>query len=917
MQRSRLFTAILLAFATLNLAQIPTAANARSITGQGANLRGPVRLDDADPNATMSLIEHEMGNVRTTLANFGVWGNPDQTPGFHGWEWPIHSGNNFLFTAGVWVGAEMGGVHRVSTTTDGDNGTEEFWPEHIGTRPPTNPSADWWVQSCCMDRYHGRDYERSDSIRAYEECFAVYQDSISLSYVRHMDADGHVPLNIEITQRSHVWPGFLARDIILVDYRIRNMGTDPLHHVYIGLFADPDIGAAGETGDNASAHDGNYYDATHLMAVQGKFNFWNGAPTPGLFAMKVVATPAPLDQLRLTFQNYSRLTGGDPATDADKYTIMSRGQPSDTSYRADDWRELLSFGSLATDGFELQADSTLYISVAFLSAGNVDSLNVNAERAQALYDSGYDYHPPAPAENFHVVATTSGTVVLGWSPPRIGSYIGYNLFGQDSAGAGQQEHFNTTLITDTTFTVNGLQNGADWLFQLETMDSSGQGSAYAEALCRVAAPIPVTGLSGHTENGIVTLNWNPSPEPNLTGYRVTRTVDLGSGLLDTTTFNVTATAFEDDSPRLAYHNIYRVQALNDLGVYSFFSNSVLFVPWHPQHRILVLDETISRAGWPTPDSVRAYYQRILDASGEGYDYHSEPQYFVLDSLAHYDLVIWHNDGLSGYSTSRESALKQYLLAGGRLLRSDLAFLHSALSYYNEGVNIGSPSDLQPLTFDSVFVSIWHPNTPGMQFIGATGVQPGFPSFTLDTAKVCSLRWSTHRYCYLPEVDSFWPRGATHALYRSSVLPTDSSGLGNQPCALVGPGEIVLSFPLYLLHETEAQTLLHAAIDTLRAMNLDVPPHPSAHIPATTLLRASYPNPFNPVTTLRFDLAQMKHVRLAVYNLLGQQVAVLVDGVLQAGKHQVTWNASDCASGIYFAVLEAGKTRQTQKLMLLK
>ncbi|HEY3294000.1 MAG TPA: fibronectin type III domain-containing protein [bacterium] len=885
-------------------------------------VRGTVRLDDADPAATFSLMEHRMGAVRTTLSNYGVWGNPNATSGYHGWEWPINSGNNFLFSAGVWVGAEIGAGHRVSTTTDGDNGTEEFWPEHIGTHPPQNPSADWWVQSCCLTQYRGRLYERLDSIRAYEEFYAAFQDSISPVFVRSMDPDGHVPLSVHIAQRTHVWPGYIARDIIFVDYLIHNMGLDPLHHVYLALFADPDIGAAGETGDNASAHDGNFYDDTRLMAVQGKYNFWRGAPTPGLWAMKVTGAPVPLDQLRITFRNFARLTGGDPPVDEDKYSLMSSGNSSDTSSHVDDWRMLLCFGPAATNGFELAPDSTLYISVAFLSGANLDSLDVNAARAQALFDSGYNYHPPAPAENFHVVSSTSGTVTLAWSPPSIGTFIGYNLFGRDSAGAGQQEQFNTALITDTTFTVTGLQNGTDWLFQLETRDTSGQGSVYAEVLSRVGAALPVTGLSGHTEQGAVTLNWNPSSEPNVTGYRVTRTTRLTSGVVDTALFATTAPAYQDNTPRRGYDNIYRVQAVNDLGIYSFYSDSVDLVPWAPQSRILVMDETAPgtpAAGAIPADSATALYQRLMTAIGQPFDYCREPGCGTTDSLARYDLVIWCNENRATSSNdTREDALRRYVAAGGRLLRISREFCAGTL-HLAEGINRATATwaSLAPLQLDSVYASMYHVNRPGMQFSGATSAHSGFPSFALDTARVHFIRFGTNRYDYLPEVDLLWPTGNTSVLYRTVVLSTDSSGFSNQPCGVIGPGEIVLTFPLYFLHESDAQTILSACIDTLRSMNLDVPTPPPAPLPRSTVLHPSYPNPFNPVTTLRFDLSAMRHVRLAIYNMLGQQVAVLMDGMMPAGAHELTWNAGEYSSGLYFAVLEAGEVRQTQKLILLK
>ena len=88
-------------------------------------------------------------------------------------------------------------------------------------------------------------------------------------------------------------------------------------------------------------------------------------------------------------------------------------------------------------------------------------------------------------------------------------------------------------------------------------------------------------------------------------------------------------------------------------------------------------------------------------------------------------------------------------------------------------------------------------------------------------------------------------------------------------------------------------------------------------PQNFRLLSNYPNPFNPVTTIRFDLAQAGKVKLTVFNQLGQQVAVLVNETKQAGEYEVTWNASNMPSGLYFMRMEAGDVSQHQKMMLIK
>jgi len=80
---------------------------------------------------------------------------------------------------------------------------------------------------------------------------------------------------------------------------------------------------------------------------------------------------------------------------------------------------------------------------------------------------------------------------------------------------------------------------------------------------------------------------------------------------------------------------------------------------------------------------------------------------------------------------------------------------------------------------------------------------------------------------------------------------------------------------------------------------------------------NYPNPFNPSTTIRYHLSQAAHVELHVYNLLGQKVVTLVSEKQPSGQHQVQWNATGHASGIYFCRIQAGNFHQVRKMVLLQ
>ena len=94
------------------------------------------------------------------------------------------------------------------------------------------------------------------------------------------------------------------------------------------------------------------------------------------------------------------------------------------------------------------------------------------------------------------------------------------------------------------------------------------------------------------------------------------------------------------------------------------------------------------------------------------------------------------------------------------------------------------------------------------------------------------------------------------------------------------------------------------------------------IPEELSLNGNYPNPFNPVTTIRFGLPEPKKVSLSIVNMLGQEVAVLINGWRDIGRHEVRWQGMDnrgipVASGVYFAVLRDSRQVRITKMMLLK
>ena len=90
-----------------------------------------------------------------------------------------------------------------------------------------------------------------------------------------------------------------------------------------------------------------------------------------------------------------------------------------------------------------------------------------------------------------------------------------------------------------------------------------------------------------------------------------------------------------------------------------------------------------------------------------------------------------------------------------------------------------------------------------------------------------------------------------------------------------------------------------------------------NLPEKFTLNPSYPNPFNPVTNIRFQIPSTGKTKVVIYNALGQKIKTLYSGQMNAGEHTLRWDASGNASGMYFVVVRFNGKTAVQKMMLIK
>jgi hypothetical protein len=103
--------------------------------------------------------------------------------------------------------------------------------------------------------------------------------------------------------------------------------------------------------------------------------------------------------------------------------------------------------------------------------------------------------------------------------------------------------------------------------------------------------------------------------------------------------------------------------------------------------------------------------------------------------------------------------------------------------------------------------------------------------------------------------------------------------------------------------------LHISLVGIEAVNNE--------IPNSFVLAQNYPNPFNPATNIKFSVPTAGLVKIAIYDVLGNQVAVIINENLNVGNYKSDFNAYELSSGIYFYKMFSGEFKETKKMILIK
>lgn len=127
--------------------------------------------------------------------------------------------------------------------------------------------------------------------------------------------------------------------------------------------------------------------------------------------------------------------------------------------------------------------------------------------------------------------------------------------------------------------------------------------------------------------------------------------------------------------------------------------------------------------------------------------------------------------------------------------------------------------------------------------------------------------------------------------------------------------------LQVITQQQADELVRIALDIIQLLQGGTSPHNnqqiSPSIPEVFALYNNYPNPFNPVTKIKFDIPSTAFVKLIVYDVQGQEISALLSKELNAGTYSIDFDGTGLSSGVYFYKLTSGNYSEIKKMVLIK
>jgi len=413
------------------------------------------------------------------------------------------------------------------------------------------------------------------------------------------------------------------------------------------------------------------------------------------------------------------------------------------------------------------------------------------------------------------------------------------------------------------------------------------------------------------------ISWSPSLDYNFDHYKIY--VGIESGVYDREeTTNETSYLIEQLTSGTEY--FIGISVVDSDGFESIIREG-RYIPFYfsLDQGILVIDETADGDGSlskPSDEQVDQFYENVLDNFAISHWDLIDNSGISLTDFGSYSTIIWQADDSQNMATldSILNELGRFLDAGGNFLYAGYMPCQAVEGTFAYPDTFGQGDFI----YDYLKISSTNKGF-GTRFSGATADESDYFNIHIETTKTQDFSG-----LHLKNIESIEATtGGKNILFYDSDYDSSSSQgrMIGEPVGIEYIGEdykaITLTFPLYYMHQEQAQEILEYILSEKFSEPLDIPV--SVEItPDDFKLNQNYPNPFNPSTIISWQLPVNSDIELSIYNIIGERVATLVSEKQSAGHHLIEWNASGLASGVYFYRLETSKNFvKTKKLVLIK
>jgi fibronectin type 3 domain-containing protein len=521
------------------------------------------------------------------------------------------------------------------------------------------------------------------------------------------------------------------------------------------------------------------------------------------------------------------------------------------------------------------------------------------------------YEDPAPLPPWHlaVIPIIGDGLHLTWDAIDEDDVVDINVYRSED---GDPYELLVTLEGDAgDYTDSDVVPAVIYSYKLSCTDFAGQEGDLSQEVSEIGGRPPApTDLIAESSDAEVILGWTRPDDPGIESFKIYRCLGATWEFDEIATLPGSDSAYIDYDVFNRYIYNYYLTSISEFGVESYPSDTVFAFPHGPEREGILL---VNGLDWDT------YWNAI-----ELYQDHS--------FTGSFPYKFW-----------------------------DL-FDSTPIQDFPDPNDILGWGEFPPVFFDAFETIIWVGNNFGGDFVnwennqeniinflddGGNMILParlGSDWFFGDLANYCGIvldswvsagpDYLTAKHDSLTNIaadrdQSFWEIPITDNpdniwLYEAaSEVPGGHAGFITLPNGIGGGGAFCyIAGRSYRWNHDDLRTNFEVLLRYFLGMIPTGADDDEADLPEQYLLFQNYPNPFNPATTIKFGLPSKSDVRLQVFDVLGRRVAILADGPMEAGYHEIIWDGRNdsgghVASGIYFYRLQSGEFASIRKMLILK